>query len=140
MLSSVLDLFCSVSEQELKSVILKFKPTACSDGPIPASLLLDCLEDLLPTLSQIINNCLHAVWLLPVSIQTCCHSTKTALLKGANGILRALYGGDVSVLIVLDLSSAFDNVDHHTDLNFSMVFRALFCGGLSLISLEGLRL
>ena len=42
-----------------------------------------------------------------------CHSTETALLKNINGndILRAL-DGDVFVLTLLDLSSAFSIVDH----------------------------
>ena len=30
-----------------------------------------------------------------------------------NDILLALDGGDVSVLTLLDLSSAFDTIDHH---------------------------
>ena len=47
-----------MSEQELKSVILKSKPTTCLVDPIPTSLFLDCLDDLLPTLTQIVNDSL----------------------------------------------------------------------------------
>ena len=47
-----------MSEQELRNVILKSKPTTCSVDPIPTSLFLDCFDDLLPTLTQIVNDSL----------------------------------------------------------------------------------
>ena len=72
-----------------------------------------------------------------------CHSTETALPKMTNDILFALDGSDVSVLFLLDLSSAFDTIDTmfpSTDFNLSMAFLSWFFRGLSLTSLVGLRL
>ena len=41
------------------------------------------------------------------------HSTKSALLRFFSDICRALDGGNVCLLGLLDLSAAFDTVDHH---------------------------
>ena len=45
------------------------------------------------------------------------HSTETAVLKVLADILLALDSGDLAMLILLDLSAAFDSVDHDTLLN-----------------------
>ena len=41
------------------------------------------------------------------------HSTETALLKMVNDILAALDSGNIASLVMLDLSCAFDTIDHH---------------------------
>ena len=42
------------------------------------------------------------------------HSTETAVLKELADILLALDTGNLAVLTLLDLSAAFDNVDHES--------------------------
>jgi len=42
------------------------------------------------------------------------HSTETSVLKVLADILQALYSGDLAMLTLLDLSAAFDTVDHST--------------------------
>jgi len=69
----------------------------------------------MPVAGQLLEH-LNAARLLPdlQSAYRACHSTETAVLKVLADILRALDTGDVAVLTLLDLSAAFDTVDHAT--------------------------
>ena len=42
------------------------------------------------------------------------HSTETALVKVKNDILMNMDKGHMTMLVLLDISSAFDTVDHNT--------------------------
>ena len=53
------------------------------------------------------------------------HSTETALTRVQNDILRAMDDSKATVLVLLDLSAAFDTVDHNFLLESSVVF--LYC-------------
>ena len=46
------------------------------------------------------------------------HSTETALIRVVNDILRSVDSGNVCALVLLDLSAAFDTVDHGLLLNY----------------------
>ena len=76
------------------------------------------------------------------------HSTETALLKVANDLLTAMDTGKVSVLILLDLSAAFDTVDydillHRLEHTFSFQgttlawFRSYLSGRTQIVSIDG---
>ena len=170
--TSTFSYFHPVTDSELKKTILKSKPTSCPLDPIPTPLLIEVLDELLPTLTHIVNSSLSS-GTFPSAFKTAIvkpllkkssldpnilknyrpvsnlafiskiiekivlqqllaylnenqlishsqsayrphHSTETALLKIANDILLTLDSGDASILTLLDLSAAFDTIDHMT--------------------------
>jgi Reverse transcriptase (RNA-dependent DNA polymerase) len=87
---------------------------AKSDRPISnLSVLSKLLERLV---AQQLPAYLTASKLLPElqSAYRAFHSTETATLKVLADILRAVDGGDLAMLTLLDMSAAFDTVDHAT--------------------------
>jgi len=156
--------------KEVADIITKAPEKSCELDPVPTWLLKECLNDLLPLITKIINHSMelghvpnsfkvaHVRPLIkkpgldennlknyrPVSnlpflskvlervvdarinkhmtkhklqedMQSAyrkLHSTETALLKVQSDILQSLDQGNASILILLDLSSAFDTIDH----------------------------
>ena len=52
---TIFDSFHPVTITQLHSIIQNSIPSSCSLDPIPTSLPLECLDDILPTLAHIIN-------------------------------------------------------------------------------------
>ena len=165
-----LNCFSSVTLQEIRHIILKAPSKSCELDPLPSWLLKECVDELFPIVTSIVNASLnHAI--VPLSLKTALirpllkksgldkevlknyrpvsnlsfiskvlekvvakrlddhmldnnlyssvqsayrerHSTETALLKVQSDILTALDSGSGAVLLMLDLSAAFDTIDH----------------------------
>ena len=60
------------------------------------------------------------------------HSTETAVLKVLSDLLLALDSGNLAMLTLLDLSAAFDSVDHDT-LLYNGYTSSTVCGDPCLI-------
>jgi len=75
-----------------------------------------CLSD---SLARSLWNTSKTMTVLPdlQSAYRAMHSTETAVLKILADTLLALDSGDLAMLTLLDLSAAFDSVDHDTRLN-----------------------
>ena len=84
------------------------------------SVLSKLLERLV---AQQLIDCLRGAGLLPdlQSAYRAFHSTETAVLKVMSDILWAIDNGNLSLLALLDLSSAFDAVDHEISSSFGSI-------------------
>ena len=168
----------------MKECIHNSAPKSCELDPIPSKLLIECLDSILPSLTDLFNSslasgifpqCFKSALVTPILKKRCLdhndlnnyrpvsnlcfiakileklvlsqvsshlnshnlyntcqsayrpgHSTETALLKVVNDLFLSLNKGIISVLALLDFSSAFDTIDHtilvhrlHTDFGFT---------------------
>ena len=176
--------FEKVSQLTVKEYILSSAPKSCELDPIPSILLIECLDSIFPSLTDLFNSslasgifpqcldqllshlfskkgcldhndlnnyqpvsnlcfiakileklvlsqvsaCLNSHILYNTCQSAYCpgHSTEAALLKVVNDLFLSLTKGNISVLALLDFSSAFDTIDHpilvhrlHTDFVFT---------------------
>ena len=167
--------FSPASEEEVLEIIMNCPPKHCDLDPIPTCLLKNCIDILLPTVTNIINESLSSgtvpnVFKMSIvkpllkkndldvneyknyrpvsnlsflskvlerlvlkrlsdhiqannlshtfqSAYKTSHSTETALLKICTDILTSLDENNVCLLTLLDLSAAFDTIDHDILLN-----------------------
>ena len=168
----------------VKECIRSSAPKSCDHDPIHSELSIECLESILPSLTDLFNSflasgifqqCIKSAFVTPILKRRCLdhndlnnyrpdsnllftakilekfvlsqdssylnsrkinntfqsayrpgHSTQTAILKIVNDLLLYLNKGYISVLALVDFSSAFDTIDHpvlvhrlHTDLRFT---------------------
>ncbi len=162
--------FTPTTNSEIESLIRKSPGTTCGLDPIPTDLLKQCLPELLPVLTKIVNLSLqnadvpsslkravvtpllkkatldpnilknyrpisnlsfisklterlvakrineylqtHSLLNKFQSAYRMFHSTESALLRVQSDILDALHNKRMVALVMLDLSSAFDTIDH----------------------------
>ena len=169
-----LEHFTPATEEEVKRTIQKAPEKSCGLDPLPTGLLKQCLEEMVPYITAIVNKslssgCVPAIMkqavVIPLLKKTSLqpdfknyrpvsnlsfiskilervvasrllkhledgqllekmqsayrpnHSTETALVRVQNDILMNMEQQEVTILVLLDLSAAFDTVHHKTLLN-----------------------
>ena len=166
--------FQSLDEGQVSELIQKCSKKSCLSDSAPTSLVVSCLDELLPVITCLINRSMkigyfpcdwkeglvtpllklpgllpdfknlrpisnlqyisklteravfeqthahmanHSLYPLLQSAYRLGHSTETALLKVHNDLLMNMDAQRVTLLVLLDLSVAFDTVDHEVLLN-----------------------
>ena len=110
----------SATEPEIWNIIKLSPAKSCGLNPLPTCLLKECKAELVPLITDIVNMSLRES-MIPKSLKT---SFIRPLLKKTgldsdilkkewqNDILSALDASSSAILLMLDLSVAFDTRDH----------------------------
>ncbi|KAI4888332.1 hypothetical protein NFI96_024824, partial [Prochilodus magdalenae] len=98
--------FASLSSDEILQLLESSNPTTCPLDPIPSPLLRSISLDLLPFISSLINSSLSSGT-----------GFRTSTSLASNPPIPQKSATLSSVLILLDLSAAFDTVNHKTLLS-----------------------
>ena len=100
--------FYPVSEATVKDITRQSSIKTCQLDPLPPSFFNQCLDTLLPYITTVVNNSLVSSS-FPESFKS---AIVRPLLKICNDIPSALDNKNVALLSLLDLSAAFDTIDH----------------------------
>ena len=92
-----------MSEREIEGFVDTIGKKSCDLDPIPASILKECKSALLPVLTNIVNMSLQSAS-MPAALKEAVIKPK---LKKNN-----LDNQKCVVMLLLDMSAAFDTVDH----------------------------
>ena len=96
---NLFDRFTMITSEELIKIVSVMNKTTCLSDPFPSKLLMSHLPTIIDKFQ---------------SAYRCGHSTETALLRVYNDIVTMVGMGNGSYLVLLDLSAAFDTIDHDT--------------------------